>query len=109
MRVLAARQLFEAAVCAHNPTRCVLRLETLVDVIHGVTMAVIAAVSHNDSSRRAAAVNVATAAAFVGADVAAASRSHNIADSPGGNRMIRLRDQTARWLCRTLPYPAGMR
>ena len=105
MRVLAARQLFEAAVCAIDPTRCVIRLEVLVDVIHGVTMAAVAVVGNDDSSRRAAAVNVLTAAGFVAADVAALRHNtrRSSSETAESHFLLRTRDRIAAAICDKLP------
>jgi hypothetical protein len=109
MRILAARQLVEAAVCAVRPTRSVLRLEADVDVVHAATMAVMAVATRHRSSRRAAALNVATATAFVGADIAvmAATSAQNSAVPSRSNGLLFLRDTLARRICQVLPYPAG--
>ncbi len=103
MRILGARLLVESAVCAVRPTRCVLALEALVDVIHGTTMGAVAMLSHSDSRRRAATANVATAAAFTVADVVAVRRHR---PAPAGNALLRLRDRVAQFVCSTvLPSP----
>lgn len=108
MRILAARQLFEAAVCGVDPSRCVLRMEAVVDVIHAGTMMVVAAATNHASTRRAAAVNVATAAGFVIADTVGAARARSDQSTlSGANSMLLLRDRIAEWCCRTMPYPAG--
>lgn len=106
MRVLALRQLAEAAVCAVEPTPCVLRLEALVDVIHGATMAVVAVTSSNASSRRAAAVNVGAAAGFVVADMAMLSRTchDNTAVVAQHHPIIATRDRIARKICLAAPW-----
>ncbi|KUI12336.1 hypothetical protein AU192_19915 [Mycobacterium lehmannii] len=108
MRILAARQLFEASVCGVDPSKCLLRMEAVVDVIHAGTMVVVAAATSHASTRRAAAVNVATAALFVGADTVAARRARSDHASPSGaNNLLLARDRVAGWCCRTLPYPVG--
>jgi hypothetical protein len=111
IRILAARQLFEAAVCAVDPRPSVVRLEALVDAIHAGTMGVVAVATDNRSSRRAAVLNVVTAAAFVGADIVAMSQARaRYQSAPSGyNRLLYLRDKIARQLCEVLPYPAGTR
>ncbi len=111
MRMLAGRQLFEAAVCAVEPTRRILRLEAVVDAIHAGTMAAVAVASDHRTTRRAAAVNVATAAAFVGADVLKMTRDQGEHRRPiaQGNSLLSTRDQVAHRLCDALPYPAGVR
>ncbi|ORB52873.1 hypothetical protein BST42_12540 [Mycolicibacterium rhodesiae] len=104
MRILGARLLVESAVCAVRPTRCVIALEVVVDVIHGATMAAVAVVSDSDSRRRAAAANVLTAAAFAVADVAAIKRhQRNAMAEP--NVLLGWRDATADRLCRLMRIP----
>lgn len=101
MRILGLRLLAEAAVCAARPTRCVLALEAVVDVIHGATMGAVAVSTGNDSRRRAAAANVGSAAAFAVADVVA-MRRHRPALSPPHNAFLRWRDSVAERLCHLL-------
>jgi hypothetical protein len=100
MRVLGGRLLAESAICAARPTRCVLAMEAVVDVIHGTTMGVVAVFSRNDSRRRAAAANVATAAAFTAADVVALWQRRPT--NPPGSALLRWRDAMADRLCRLL-------
>ena len=111
MQILGGRQLLEAGVCAAKPTRCVLALEAVVDGIHAATMAVVAGIPGNDSRRRAAAVNVGTALAFVVADVVAMRRTRIDASSPAAsdNALLKVRDTLAQRICRTLPLPVGIR
>jgi hypothetical protein len=111
MRILAGRLLFEAAVCAVEPSRCILRLEAVVDAIHAGTMAVVVVASNHRPTRRAAAVNVATAVAFVGADVLTMTREHTAQPRPiaRANPLLSTRDMVARRVCDMLPYPAGER
>lgn len=110
MRVLGARQLFEAAVCGVEPSRCLLRMEAVVDVIHAGTMMIVAAVTDHASTRRAAALNVAAAAVFVGADALAAQRFRADRSGPASaNTLLLTRDRVAEWFCRALPYPVGTR
>jgi hypothetical protein len=101
MRILGVRLLAESAICAARPSRSVLALEGAVDVIHGVTMAAVAMLSGNDSRRRAAAANVATAAAFTVADVVAVRR-HRPAPDPPSSAFLQLRDSVADRLCGAL-------
>jgi hypothetical protein len=111
MRILGVRLLFEAGVCGVAPTRCVLALETLVDGIHAVTMAAVALDSRNKRPRRAALLNVASAAAFTMADYAVMKRNRVDAGSPAASQqpLIRARDQLARRICGMLPLPVGIR
>lgn len=108
MRILAIRQLSEAAVCSVDTTRCLLRLEALVDVIHAGSMLGVAVLTKHPSTRRAALVNVATAAAFVGGDVVVAARipPDQVRPVAAANSFLRLRDRVAQWFCREL---AGMK
>ncbi len=101
MRILGVRLVLESAVCAVRPTRCVLALEAVVDVIHGVTMAAVAVLSDSDSRRRAAAANVGSAAAFAAADVVAIKRLQRIAAGEP-NVALGWRDATADRMCRFL-------
>lgn len=75
-----------------------MRMEALVDVIHTATMLVVAVLTEHPSTRRAAVVNVVTAAAFVGADAVAAIRADRI-------MLGSLTGCAAH--CRTLPGPVG--
>ena len=104
MRILGARLLFEAGVCYARPTRCLLTCEAGVDVIHGASMAGVAVLTRNNSRRRAAAANIATATAFTVADVIAARRggSGDGIPSSGGTAM-QFRDRVAERVCRLLP------
>ena len=110
MWLLAARQLLEAGVCAVKPTRCVLALETAVDAIHGASMGGVAVLTRNENLRRATAVNAATAAAFVAADLVALSRNRVDASSPAASDapLLRARDRLARRICTALPLPARL-
>jgi hypothetical protein len=111
MRILGGRQLFEAGVCTVKPTRCVLALEAIVDGIHAATMAGVASVTNNENRRRAATINVGTAMAFAVADLVAMRRTRIDASSPAasGIRLVELRDELARRICRALRLPAGLR
>ncbi|GAY13354.1 hypothetical protein [Mycobacterium sp. shizuoka-1] len=99
MRILGARLLAESAVCAVRPTRYVLAMEAVVDVIHGMTMGAVAVFSRNDSRRRAAGANVATATAFTVADLIAVRR-HQPSSTPASSAVLRWRNAVAEWLCR---------
>ncbi|BBX08215.1 hypothetical protein [Mycolicibacterium aichiense] len=101
MRILGGRLLAESAVCALRPTRCVLKMEAVVDVIHGVTMGGVAVLSRNDSRRRAAGANVATATAFTVADVIAVRR-HEPPSAPESITVLQWRNTLAERLCQWL-------
>lgn len=101
MRILGVRLLAESAACAVRPTRCVLTMEAVVDVIHGVTMGAVAIFSRNDSRRRAAGANVATATAFTIADLVAIRRHHPSAE-PMRNAVLQWRNAVADGLCHGL-------
>ncbi|WP_179469064.1 hypothetical protein [Mycolicibacterium vinylchloridicum] len=101
MRILGIRLLAQSAVCAARPTRCVLTIEAVVDLIHGATMGVVSVRSRNDSRRRAAAANVVTAAGFAVADLAAVRRHHPPAE-PTRSTVLRWRNALAERLCRVL-------
>lgn len=104
MRILGVRLLFEAAVCYPRPTRCLLRCEAAVDVIHGASMTGVALVTRNDSRRRAAAANVVTATAFTVADAVSVRRSgYGGVNRIDGGRALQLRDAVAERVCRLLP------
>lgn len=104
VRILGARQLLEAAVCAPVPTRCMVQLEAVVDGIHAVTMGVAAAVARRPSTRRAAAVNVVTAGVFLLADLYVAN-TMEVNGHGEHNRVLQLRDRLAQWVCGLLRIP----
>ncbi|MCX2929724.1 hypothetical protein ORI20_05535 [Mycobacterium sp. CVI_P3] len=108
MRLLGVRLLAQSAICAVRPTRCVLAMETVVDLIHAATMGAVAVGSHDDGHCRAAAANVASASAFAAADLVAVRRHRQLSDA-SGNPVLRWRDTVADRLCRLLPRWASLR
>jgi hypothetical protein len=95
VRILGARQLLQAVVCAPAPTRCLVQLEAVVDGVHAGTMATVAVLAHHHSTRRAAAANVVGALGFMVADLVMAN-SARVKDVGGqGNRVLLVRDRLA--------------
>jgi hypothetical protein len=103
-RILAVRQLTQAALTAVQPDAACLAVGAQTDVAHGVSMLAWAAL--NRPSRRVALLNASVAALFAAGGVAAARRA---APTPvrAGDRLAKLvdrRDRAAASLARrTLP------
>jgi hypothetical protein len=105
LRLLGVRHLLEAAICGVRPSKCVLWIEALVETVHAATMVIAVTVAERPSTRRAAAVGLATAAAFVGADAIAAGRTPRAGQE--SSTLLKWREDVASRLCGVLSHSTG--